>query len=177
MTILDDFASTLLFRRSVTPPPTRDIERLSDGVYHVDQHDEDHVYLLTVQCIPRVRLEFDRPFTVGEIAGVPADLVEVTVANHVEVTLDATPGAQRFDEGAPSGSSPAEELAQITVTVADDAGTSYQLTSGQAGGPGTEWQVRWNFQPAPPPTARHLTLHFTAPGTAPAEIRLPLPAN
>jgi hypothetical protein len=74
------------------------------------------------------------------------------------------------DEISPSW--PAEAFMGIPVSISDDAGTEYRSATGQAGGDGAAWQVRWDFLPVPPPEARRLTLRFPA-----GEIGISLPAR
>lgn len=186
--VIDD-----LFRRSKELPRGRHVERLDQGTYHLDYHDSDRVYLLTVRQVLRVRLPFERPYVVGEVDGVRAQLVQVAVANHVEVALDAEQGPARqaalanyvacFEEWAQRGDRegwpprcPAERFAVLRPHVSDDIGTPYRFASGQAGGTGTEWEATWRFLPAPPVEARLLTLRFSSPGAPPIALDLPLPA-
>ncbi|GAA2361464.1 hypothetical protein [Dactylosporangium salmoneum] len=194
MTALEDVIRALLFRRpGVEPEPrARSVERLDDGTFHVDYHDPDHVYLVTVRQIPRVRLPLERPAPVGQVGGVRAELVQVSLANHIEVVLDAEPGppreaaldayltsygqwAERAEPGSPPPPQPGEQFGRIALAVSDDSGTAYRLASGQLGGTGMEWTVRWLFRPTPPVTARRLTLDFTSPAGPPVSISLPLP--
>lgn len=123
-----------------------------------------------------------------------AQLVDVALANHIELTLDAEPSAsreaalddyrkrftqweRRSEASAPSPPWPAESLTQIVAAVSDDVGTSYRRTSGKAGGPDTEWEVHWSFLPSPPPEARKLKLHFVSPGGSSTDVELPLPTQ
>ncbi|WBB68830.1 hypothetical protein [Micromonospora sp. WMMD812] len=195
MTDLEDVIESLLFRPGRPEPLSvaRSVERLDDGTFHVDYDDADHVYLVTVRQVPRLQLPVERPLPVGEVAGVGAQLVRVAVANHVEVTLDAEPGAARAAatsdftarharweaEAAPGTAPPpwpAEQFGRITITLSDDVGTRYRVASGQDGGPGTEWTVRRSFRPTPPVTARRLTLDFSSPTGPSVRVDLPLPS-
>ncbi|MEV1328621.1 hypothetical protein AB0J20_03480 [Micromonospora costi] len=191
MTGIEDVIRSLLFRRPSEPPPAGSVERLADGTFHLDHHDPDHVYLLTVREVPRVPLPVEGPTEVGEFDGVRAHLVRVALANHVEVTLDAEPGparetasrdfAIRYEEwgrradGDPPPPWPAERFRRLVPGLSDDTGTAYRLASGQAGGTGTEWEVRWSFLPTPPPAARRLTLRFSPGGGEALTIDVPLP--
>ncbi|KAB1913466.1 hypothetical protein [Micromonospora sp. AMSO31t] len=193
MTDLEDVIRAL-FRPpgSESVPRAGSVDRLDNGTFHVDYHDSDHVYLVTVRQVPRIRLPLARPVLVGRVAGVRAELVQVSVANHIEVRLDAEPGPpretalrhylasyqqweERAEHGAPPPPWPAEQFKRISLAVSDDVGTPYRLISGQLGGMGTEWALHWGFRPPPPATARRLTLDFTSPDGAPAKIDLPLP--
>ncbi len=187
-TVVDSLFSA---RPRQTPPAPRSVHRLREGVYHLDYHD-DHVYVVTIQQIRRVRLPIDPPVTVANIDGVAVQLVGVSYANHVEVVLDAAPGperdaqlerfwtawqqwADRRDIEQPRPSWPATGLTQIVITIDDDAGTDYRCASGQAGGMDTAYQNAMAFTPGPPPEARMLTIKFAAPEQTPATIEVPLP--
>ncbi|MFI1994763.1 hypothetical protein [Actinoplanes sp. NPDC020271] len=161
-----------------------DHDRLVDGsaALHVDFHedDPDHVYLITVERVPRVRLPLPAPVVAAEIGGVRALLVRVSIANHVEVTLDAedTPRTRATTEGyraavtawaestgpdrQPPTSPGATTFPHVPITVTDDAGTEYRRTGGSGGGPETPWRMHWDFRPVPPPEARRLTIRFPA---------------
>ncbi|WP_406038695.1 hypothetical protein OG799_26490 [Micromonospora sp. NBC_00898] len=192
MTDLEGVIRSLLFRHQPEPPPASSVERLGDGALHVDYHDPDHVYLVTVSQVPRIRLPLQRPLAVGEVGGVRAQLVQVALANHIEVTLDAEQGpsrqaglsdfldryenwGQRADPESPPPQWPAEAFTRLIPGVSDDIDTPYRLASGQAGGSGTEWEVHWSFLPTPPVEARLLTLRFSPPSGTPVKIDLPLP--
>ncbi|MBE1485355.1 hypothetical protein [Plantactinospora soyae] len=192
MTDLAGVIRSLLFRHPTESSPVPgSVELLDDGTFHVDYHDPEYVYLVTVRQVPRVRLPLDRSMPVGEVAGVPAELVQVSIANHVDVLLDAGPGPSRdaasndfaaayrqWERQAEPDTPPpwpGEQLGAIALAVSDDVGTSYRRVSGQTGGPGKEWQVRWSFRPTPPATAGRLTLDFTPPAGAAVRIDLPLP--
>jgi hypothetical protein len=193
MTAVEDVIRSLLFRRPRTEPEhvARSVERLDDGAFHVDYHDPDHVYLVTVRQIPRIQLPLERPLIVGEVDGLRAELVQVSLANHIEVTLDAEQGppretalndymtsfsrwADRAERGSPP-QSPGERFGRIALAVSDDSGTPYRLASGAFGGTGTECSAWWGFRPTPPETARRLTLDFTSPAGTPISVDLPLP--
>jgi len=179
-----------LFRGRTDIPQPRHVQRLGAGVFHLDHEDPDHVYLVTIREIPRVELPLDHPVVVGPVGGVPAQLVRVAIANHVELRLDAVPGpaqdaalrefTDRFEEWSRAGTHepppawPAEEFARIRVSVSDDLGTPYRISSGQSGGTGTEWEVRWSFLPTPPPQATRLTLRFFPPAGTETVVALPL---
>lgn len=183
-----------LFRQPTGPThENRSVERLDNGAFHLDYYDPDHVYLVTVRQVPRIRLTLERPLLVGSVAGVRAELVQVSLANHIEVVLDAEQGPPReaasssfmasyrqWEGQAERGSRPppwpAEHFRRIALTVSDDIGTPYHLASGLIGGTRTEWEVRWLFRPTPPVTARRLTLEFTPPTGAPVKIDLSLPS-
>jgi hypothetical protein len=137
-------------------------------------------------------LPLERPVFVGEVAGVRAELVQVSLANHIEVTLDAEQGParetalngylaayrqweERAERGSPPPQWPAERFGAIALALSDDRGTPYRLASGQLGGMGTEWTARWLFRPTPPVTAHRLTLDFTSPGETPVRISIALP--
>jgi hypothetical protein len=195
MTDLEDVIRALLFRHpgaESAPPASRSVERLGDGAFHVDYHDPDHVYRVTVHQVPRIRLPFERPAFVGEAAGVRAELVQVSLANHIEVMLDAEQGSprevalnhymasyrqweERAEHRSPPPEWPAELFRRVALAVTDDSGTPYRLASGQLGGTGTEWTVWWRFLPTPPVTARRLTLEFTSHAGMPVRINLALP--
>lgn len=193
MTDREDVIRALLFRRPRAEPEplAGSVERLDDGAFHVDYHDPDHVYLVTVRQVPRIRLPLERPVLVGEVAGVRAELVQVSLANHIEVTLDAEHAPpretalsdymalyrqweERAERGSPPPPQPGEQFGRIAVTISDDLGTRYRRASGEFGGMGTEWVVRWLFRPTPPATARRLMLDFTSPDGTPVKVNLPL---
>jgi hypothetical protein len=190
---LADVVGSLLFRRPEEPLPASTVERLGEGVFHLDYDDPDRVYLVTVRQVPRIRLPLERPVVVGEAAGVRAQLVGVALANHIEVALDAEEGPSRqaglsdfmarYEEWGrqagrePPPSWPAEEFARIALSASDDVGTVYRHASGESGGSGTEWVVRRALLPTPPAQARRLTLHFSAPTGPPVDIGFPLPAS
>ncbi|MGI5153038.1 hypothetical protein ACQEVC_42780 [Plantactinospora sp. CA-294935] len=193
MTDLDDVVRALFQPSDSEPAPrVRSVERISDGALHVDYHDPGHVYLVTVRRVPRIRLPLERPVPVGVVGGVQAELVQVSVANHIEVTLDAEPGParetslrdylssygqweERTAHATPPPQWPAEQFRRIAVEVSDDVDTPYRLVSGQLGGTGSESTVQWGFRPPPPAAARRLTLTFTSPDGPLAKIDLPLP--
>ncbi|MFC6019826.1 hypothetical protein ACFP2T_26920 [Plantactinospora solaniradicis] len=192
MTDLAGVIRSLLFSRSMEPSPVASsVERLDDGTFHVDYHDPDHVYLVTVRQVPRIRIPLEQTVLVGEVAGVRAELVQVSLANHVEVVLDAEQGPsreaasddfaaayRRWEEQAEPGAPPpwpGEQFGNVALAVSDDIGTAYHLVSGQTGGMGTEWEVRWSFRPTPPATAGRLTLDFTPPAGESVRVELPLP--
>jgi hypothetical protein len=187
-TVVDSLFSA---RSRQTPFTPRSRCTLREGVYHLDYHD-DHVYVVTIQQIPRVRLPIDPPVTVANIDGVAIQLVGVSYANHVEVVLDAEPGperdaqlegfwtawqqwADRADIEQPGPSWPATALTQIVITIGDDAGTDYRFAWGEAGGMDTAYQNAMAFTPGPPPEARTLTITFAAPEQAPVTVEVPLP--
>ena len=120
-------------------------------------------------------------------------LIQVAVANHVEVDSRRRPGPARDaalaafgegyrrwerddDQGRPPAW-PGEQLGTIFITVVDDLGTVYRRESGEAGGHGTEFRSRWNFLATPPAAAGWLTLRFTPPAGTPVEVELPLPGT
>ncbi|MFG2045237.1 hypothetical protein [Dactylosporangium sp. NPDC048998] len=194
MTDLEGVIRALLLRRpwAEPEPVSRSVERLDDGTFHVDYHDPDHVYLVTVRQIPRIRLPLERPLIVGEVDGVRAELLQVSLANHIEVTLDAEQGpprgaalndyatsfkrwAERAGHGSPPPPSPGEQFRRIALAISDDSGTPYRLASGQFGGTGTECLAWWGFRPTPPEIARRLTLDFTSPAGTSVRVNLPLP--
>ncbi|KUL28864.1 hypothetical protein [Actinoplanes awajinensis] len=144
--------------------------------------DPDHAYLVTVERVPRVRLPLSNPVLAAETHdGVRALLTDVAIANHVEVTLDAeaTPATRAavtayraaFEAWATSPdrdhppSWPGETLMHLPVTVTDDLGTSYRMSSGHGGGDGAEWRAHHKFLPRPPAAARLLTIHLPAGAT------------
>lgn len=182
MANLDDVTESLFFPRRADPWPTREVSRLEDGSYNVDYGDPDHVFLVTVSQVPRIRLPLDGRPVVGSVGGVRAELVQVTVANVIEVTVDAEPGAprsdfqSRYDEWVARGVAeaappwPAEQFLTLPIEVSDDVGTHYAFAFGGAGGAGTEWQARWSFRPPPPAEARRLTLRF---GDARVDLSVP----
>lgn len=172
------------------PLPNRSMHRLDQGVFHFDFRDDDpdNVYLVTVERVPRVRLPLEPPVVVGEVDGVRALLVRVSVANHVEVTLDAedSPRTRTLTEAYlaaeavwvnasgpdqhPPESPGAERFLHLLISVTDDAGTEYHMSSGSGGGSDTPWRMHWDFLPVPPPQARRLTIHFPA-----GEVEFALP--
>jgi hypothetical protein len=182
-----------LFDPRNRPPRGRAMQRLGDGMVHVEYPEDDYVYLVTVQQVPRTVLPLERPIAVGEPNRMPVQLIQVAVANHVEVTLDAAPGPARDaalaafgegyrrwerddDQGRPPAW-PAEQFGTISIAVVDDLGTVYRRESGEAGGHGTEFRSRWNFLPAPPAAAGWLTLRFTPQAGTPVEVELSLPGT
>jgi hypothetical protein len=51
---------------------------------------------------------------------------------------------------------PGQPLAELNLTIADDAGTPYRCLGKEAGGTGTEWDATWRFAPSPPQDAREI---------------------
>jgi hypothetical protein len=156
-------------------------------------NDYDHVFLVSVQEVPRQGLPFDRPLVVGGVDDVQIVLKDVAIANHVELLLDAEEGQgkvaaieayraehERWMATAPDGVPPvwpATRLMEIAVNVVDDVGTDYQQSTGRAGGEGMEWELQLTFLPAPPTQARHLYLDFASPEAEPVRLELPLPGD
>jgi len=170
----------------------RSMQALGDGAIHVEFPEDDYVYLVTVRQVPRIVLPLKHPVGLGDVAGVPVQLVRVAVANYVEVILDAASGLGREaalsvfeqlyrqwdqdgDRERHPPAWPAEQLGAIPLAISDDMGTTYRNHSGEAGGQGTEFRARWNFLPSPPAQATTLTLRFTPRDSAPVEVELPLP--
>jgi hypothetical protein len=181
-----------LFGKPGGPRHARSMEVIGDGAVHVEYPEDDHVYLVTVRQIPRIVLPLQGPLMVGARAGVPVQLVRIAVANHVEVTLDATPGPERdatladfeqryrqWEQGDSRNRQPpawpAEQFSAIPIAISDDLGTAYHRQSVEAGGHGTEFRSRWKFLPAAPELATRLTVRLTPSEGAPVEVELPLP--
>jgi len=153
---------------------------LGPGAYHLDYGDEDHVFLLTVQQIPRRRLGPPQPLEVGSIDGLTVLLVAVIVDTYVHVHLEIAESERRrelleeyekdferwasvrHNEAMPP-MQPGERLMRTAISVSDDVGTSYSCGSGQAGGSGTEWVGRRSIPPAPPASAHRLTVRLRLP--------------
>lgn len=173
---------------------SRHMQLLEEGLVHVDYGDEDHVFLVRVDEVPRVRLPVPSPRRLAEVLpGLWAELVEVSVANHVRVRLAAEDGpvkqamevryAEDFKTwaGATGGeppvqspSWPAEAIMRLEVGLADDLGTSYQWSSGQAGGERDVWLAERLFRPLPPAAARRLILTYTLDGQPAGRTDVPL---
>ena len=102
VTSLIDVVNSLFDPRN-RPPRGRAMQRLGDGMVHVEYPEDDYVYLVTVQQVPRTVLPLERPIAVGEPKGMPVQLIQVAVANHVEVTLDAAPAPPATRRWPPSG--------------------------------------------------------------------------
>jgi hypothetical protein len=195
MTDVNDVIGDLFPGPRQAPRAGRQIERIGEGTYHLDYHDSDHVYLLTLRQIPRVQLPFPRPYVVGDVDGAQVVLVQVSVANHIEVMFDAQGGParqavladyrDRFEQWAARPDQrnvsppdfPGERISVLRPQVSDDLGTTYRAVSGQAGGSGTEWEATWRYLPIPPSDARLLRLRFSPPGARPVELDLPLPSS
>jgi hypothetical protein len=147
-------------RESSRPPRGAWISLLDEGVVHADFGDDDHVFLVTVTQVPRLRLDVGRP-VVASVDGTDVVLSGVEVANHVTVRLElAGPGAEQLHReyerlllawgngGGPPPDHPAERLMAIDVRVSDDEGTRYRWTGGDA----HTITATLHFRPAPPPT-------------------------
>lgn len=52
-------------------------------------------------------------------------------------------------------------LGPVGAVISDDVGTTYQMSTGQVAGSGTEWEATWVYISEPPQAARLLTLEFT----------------
>jgi hypothetical protein len=168
--------------------------RAAPGVLHLDYGEDEGVFLVTVQQVPRIRLPLGAPVHVATVDGVGIALVSVALANHVEVRLDALPGPRQAEltgafeaeHGAWAAAAqpdampppwPAESCTALGIAVADDVGTAYVRAFGQAGGDGTPCETRATFRPQPPDEATSLILTFTAPDAEPATVTLPLQAD
>jgi len=159
---------------------------IGPGQVDVDYGDPDHVFLVTVTQVPRVHLPTGDPL-VTELDGVPVRLVDVELANHVTVVLEAVgPLADAesreytaaFEAWAATGgqdgeppSWPAERLAEVPYQLTDDVGTAYRMASGEAGGAEHPWRSVWHHLPTPPSDARLLRIAF--PGSPVVELPLP----
>jgi hypothetical protein len=180
VTDIEDVINSVVFGRKPSMPAGRHVERMDDDVFHLDYGDSDRVFRVTVEQVARTALSFERPLFISIAGQVRAELMKVAVANHIEVDIDAEPGLARqaaiaaFNIGMEQWASradprsapppwPAEEFATIQVQVSDDVSTRYSLCSGEHGGDGTEFLVRWRFRPTPPSTATRLTLSFVPP--------------
>jgi hypothetical protein len=58
---LDGVIESLLSPRRADPWPSRHVQRLDDGSYHLDYGDPDRVFLMNVREIPRTRLPLPQP--------------------------------------------------------------------------------------------------------------------
>jgi hypothetical protein len=60
---------------------------------------------------------------------------------------------------------PAELIYDVAVSVADDAGTAYSLTTSAQGGSGTIFRAEWSFAPGPPQAAQSLVVRIDGSAT------------
>lgn len=61
-------------------------------------------------------------------------------------------------------------LGVVGAVISDDVGTTYRLSAGQVAGGMSGWESTWVYLPAPPKTARVLTLEFTVNGEPTGKI-------
>lgn len=193
MTNVEDVVDDLIPTR---PPPQGSRQRTAhiwpaQGVAHLDYHDPDHVFQVTVTRVPRRRLSVpDGP--VCEIDGVEVGLVEVVIGNHVLVSIEGLPGpvhdqaledyqiaherwAREVAANGLDGNTPPPwpgDRLQGRPQLSDDRGTVYRLERGRSGGAGAEWSSDAVFYPIPPPEARILRLDFSTTGSADAQVTL-----
>ncbi len=161
----------------------RGSQRVDSGSYQLDYGDDEHVFLLTVQQVPRRTLRPPQPVRVGQIEGLVVNLTGVVIDNLVHVHLDvpSSPRSTRLvrDHDAdfekwvadlprrPGVHPPHQPAAQVLLPVAislrDDVATTYTRAAKTAGGTGTEWHAEHMFLPAPPATARRLSIRLQVP--------------
>jgi len=60
---------------------------------------------------------------------------------------------------------PAERIFDLDVSVADDAGTAYSLSTSARGGSGTMFRAEWAFVPGPSEAARSLVVRIAGSDT------------
>jgi hypothetical protein len=153
-------------RGRIRSPREAWISLVDEGVVHADFGDDDHVFLVTVTQVPRLRPDVGRP-VVASVDGTDVVLSGVEVANHVTVRLElAGPGAEQMNReyerrllawgngAGPPPDHPAERLTAIDVRVSDDVGTRYRWTGGDA----HAITATRHFRPAPPPGATTITV-------------------
>lgn len=140
---------------------------LGDGLVHLDYGDADSVFLVRVTRVSRERHSLTPPTRLGLVDGRQVALLEVTLANHVTVRLEAEP-----PDGPDNWS--AERLMSVEINVSDDIGTRYRFFSGQAGGDGFERTALLSFRPASPMDATQLLLRLHHVGQDLTEVTIDL---
>lgn len=184
MVDLNEVSKELLARseegRSLAP--RRSATRLQPGLWHLDYRDDEHVYLLSVQQVPRRRLGPEQPLPLGSIDGVEIALTGVVTDNYVHVQIAGLPGQRRDElarqheqafndwalrrstgqDGEPPAQ-PGERLMRVRVSLTDELGTAYAWAGGKAGGSGTEWLSSQALLPVPPPAAHQLHIVLQVP--------------
>src|SRR4051794_41866095 len=78
-----------------TPGGDREVSRLPSGSFRLDYDDEDHVFVLTLQQVPRRRLGPDTPVRVGRIDDLEVDLNAVIVDTGIHVDLSIRDSPRR----------------------------------------------------------------------------------
>lgn len=164
--------------------------RVAPGVWDLDFGDEDRLFRLTVQEVPRRRLNVGHPLPVGTVDGLTVELTKVELDTAVRIHLAAATSAARDElavkhatafarwSAEPSGAvpdDPAERLMQIGLTVTDDLGTTFAFTEGQAGGTESPFTAQRAYRPTPPQAARQLILTFSTPSGPDVRLALALP--
>jgi len=144
------------------------MERLAQGLVHVDYNDPDHVFLVRVEQVKRRRLAVpDDP--VAHVGDAVVLLIEATIANHLELMLEVR--GEEVDEelrrrpertqkwiaagGPERGDSPptgwaSDVMQSLQVVVRDDLRTAYRFAS--SGGWDSEHAngTRSRLLPTPP---------------------------
>lgn len=194
MVDLSRATSELVFGQSGRGPALASSKQLLDeGLVHADFYDPDWVFLVRVTQVSRVALTV--PDTrVARVDGVDVYLVGASIDNYLTLVLEGRkpPGGQLGHEhavatqdwAAPAAAGgvgqpprwPAERLARIEVTVTDDQGSAYQMSSAEAGGEDSPWRFVQHFRATPPPTAATLFVRFQSEGGFYQRIELPLTA-
>lgn len=165
--------------------------RVAPGVWELDLGDQERVFRLTVQEVPRRRLNVRGSVPVGEVDGLAVELTGVVLDTAVTVHLAAAPSRLRdelavehaaafagwsADPSGPFPDNPAERLMRLRVTVTDDLGTAYTFSHGQAGGDGHAFEAQHAYRPTPSEAARRLLLTLGAPDGPDVRVVLDLPS-
>lgn len=77
--------------------------------------------------------------------------------------------------GSPPAYPEAAVFRRIDVTVVDPSATAYRLRRTSVGGVGSEWRACWAFTPAPPRTAKTLTVTVAGDQSEPSDVSVALP--
>lgn len=115
---------------------------------------------------------------VVRVEGVPSERTRAIDAEY-EVAFAAW--AERLlrarREGAATPPPPAqvgERLDALSVSVRDDAGTTYRMCRKAFGGTGTEWTGVWTFEPTVPADAKAIHVSVELPKAAKRDFSIPL---
>lgn len=140
----------------------RHADLLEDGRgLHVDFGEDDQVFLVSVRRILRRWLTLPSTSSVGRIDGTVITVQSASIANHLEVTLDAVepPEWEIPAPGATATPWPGDRVMhEIEVAVSDGPSTAYRLVSAEAGGEEHPWRARLRFLPLPPTNATVIDL-------------------
>lgn len=192
---IDQIAGALLSVGPHGPAPIsggRSTDRIEAGSYRVEYELEpDQIFLVRVRAVPRVLLYRDAPTHVGDIAGVPVDLVSVVGTDRLDIQVQGRDCATRetldadfegkFADWAQSPAPrvdppqmPGVALMELSIVLSDDVGTTYHPRGGEAAGSASPWTAVRHFEPAPPPTANLLVLVFAPSSGLSVTVSLPL---